>query len=97
LFGSSRVADGKLAPTFYLLIEIFHLDRRELPPVRRQPEQVKQQVDVNAAIILQGDAGIGHTGLFVEMQREAPERRDLGLGITHFGSSILCYAANNLS
>jgi hypothetical protein len=31
------------------------------------------------------------------MQGEAPKRRDLGLGVAHFGSSIFCYAANNLS
>src|SRR6185437_16941722 len=70
------------------VVELFDLVGRQLSPVVGQPEQKQQQIDVDALLVLQRNAGVGDASVPVKMQREAPERRGLGLPrrIVHFSS-----------
>src|SRR5262249_29849321 len=67
--------DGGVAPGADAALELGDLGGRQRAGKRCLPEQEQQQVDVDAGLLLQGDAGLGDLGPAVDAQREPPERR----------------------
>src|SRR6266480_3006562 len=63
--------------------ELSDLACRQRPLSPRMPEQKQEQIDVDAGLLLQEDAGVSDAILPVEAQREAPERRSRGGGRRH--------------
>src|SRR5262249_47361283 len=79
--------DGQIAPGSDPLFELGDVCLRQRPLLRGVPQQKPQQMDVDARLLLQRDAGVGARGLAVKPQREPPERRSRGrrrrFGRTH--------------
>src|SRR5262249_1332889 len=67
--------DGQIAPGSDPLFELGDVCLRQRPPLRGVPQQKQQQIDVDARLLLQRNAGVGDLGLTVKPQREPPERR----------------------
>src|SRR5215472_4879726 len=79
--------DCHIAPGGDPPFELRDLRRRQRPLLRGVPEEKQQEINVDARLLLQRDAGVGDLGLAVKAQREPPERRSRGwrwrFGRTH--------------
>src|SRR6516162_1415823 len=79
--------DRQIAPGSDPPFELRDVCLRQRPLLRGVPHQKQQQIDVDARLLLQRDAGVGDLVLAVKPQREPPERRSRGrrwrFGRTH--------------
>src|SRR5262249_45644007 len=67
--------DRQIAPGSDPPFELRDLRKRQRALLRGLPQEDQQEIDVDARLLLQCDAGVGDLGLAIKPQREPPKRR----------------------